>query len=205
MTNLTKVFHTPIFIEKTKQKAKNRSYLCKYQCFCDKKFIAEPYLVQIGRIKSCGCLRKHLPVGNVTHGLCKHNKRLYKIWTAMRGRCYNPNNENFNRYGGRGIHICKKWHDFKNFHQWAINNGYTDKLTIERNNVNKGYCPSNCKWIPKSEQCWNTSKNMSIQKAREIGRLLSQGIPPKNIAIRLDVGVRSVRSIRRKDTFKIVK
>lgn len=31
----------------------------------------------------------------------------------------------------------------------------TPKLTIERIDNNKGYCPSNCKWETQTKQAWN--------------------------------------------------
>jgi hypothetical protein len=47
---------------------------------------------------------------------------------------------------------------------WALLNGYTDKLTIERKNFTFGYTPKNCTWIPAECQAGNrgmTVKNTS--------------------------------------------
>lgn len=54
--------------------------------------------------------------------------------------------------GGKGIKLCEEWHRFLNFRQWAINNDYKETLSIERKNPNLDYSPSNCTWIPRSEQ-----------------------------------------------------
>ena len=54
------------------------------------------------------------------------------------------------------------WQIFENFQKWAINNGYTPQLTIERKDYNDNYCPENCLWIPHSKQNSNTSKNKWI-------------------------------------------
>jgi hypothetical protein len=45
------------------------------------------------------------------------------------------------------------------FREWALTNGYDDTLSIERIDFNGDYEPSNCTWIPRSEQCRNTRWN----------------------------------------------
>ena len=53
---------------------------------------------------------------------CRHlqqkYKRLYRIYTNMKTRCYNRNTKEYLNYGGRGIIICPEWEtDFYNFVQ----------------------------------------------------------------------------------------
>lgn len=85
------------------------------------------------------------------HG--KSNTRLHRTWREMIRRCENPNCKSYKDYGTRGITICEEWRsDFMNFYNWAISNNYNDTLTIERKDVNRGYCPENCCWIPQSAQ-----------------------------------------------------
>jgi hypothetical protein len=74
--------------------------------------------------------------------------RLYRAWSKMKERCYNPNNKDFVRYGARGIGVCDEWRrSFAAFESWALANGYDDALTIDRRDNNQGYFPGNCRWV----------------------------------------------------------
>src|SRR5699024_10556158 len=92
--------------------------------------------------KSCGCL---IGANLKTHGFTGH--RIYHIYKHMKARCYTKTNQDYKDYGGRGIKVCDMWLDnFKNFHNWAMENGYKNNLSIDRINVNGDYTPENCKW-----------------------------------------------------------
>ena len=73
----------------------------------------------------------------------------------MRTRCNNKQTKDCTNYGGRGIQVCKTWNHYEAFAKWAISNGYADNLTIERKNNNRNYTPSNCCFIPHTEQASN--------------------------------------------------
>lgn len=92
--------------------------------------------------------------------------RLYSIWIAMRQRCLCPTSGSFPEYGGRPekpISICDEWRDsFECFRGWAVKNGYSDSLTIERNNVNGNYEPSNCCWATWKKQANNRRNSFFI-------------------------------------------
>lgn len=81
--------------------------------------------------------------------------RIRQCWSAMRSRCSRPTDKDFADYGGRGIRYDPSWQSFDAFHGWAISNGYSDELTIERKDVNGNYEPDNCCWIPMSRQSRN--------------------------------------------------
>lgn len=117
--------------------------------------------------KSCASSNR-----NSTHNESK--TRLYNIWNNMVGRCHRENDTCYDKYGARGIHVCEEWKDFEVFKSWALGNGYTSALTIDRKNNELGYNPSNCRWATKTVQARNTrnqGKNASgyrcVYKARD--------------------------------------
>jgi hypothetical protein len=71
----------------------------------------------------------------------------------MKKRTYGAYHKNYQSYGGRGITVCDDWRsNFEAFRDWAILNGYNDKLSLDRIDNDKGYSPSNCKWSTQIEQ-----------------------------------------------------
>ena len=95
------------------------------------------------------------------HGMC--GTRIYRIWKGMKSRCHNPNDTTYYKYGAKGIKVNYFWRkSFKMFHQWAIENKYKDTLIIDRKDNNKGYYPSNCRWVTTAESARNTSQNYWI-------------------------------------------
>jgi len=92
--------------------------------------------------------------GRKTHGLGKHP--LYSKWSDMLKRCYNPKVDRHSCYGALGIKVCDEWRrDFKNFHDWCLNNGYSKDLELDRIDVHSDYSPLNCRFITHAEQAFN--------------------------------------------------
>ena len=81
----------------------------------------------------------------------------------MRKRCDNSNHWAFRHYGGRGIRVCAEWEEFEAFHKWAVENGYSDTLSIDRVDVNGDYHPDNCRWATMKEQMNNTRTNHRVK------------------------------------------
>lgn len=134
-------------------------------CDCGKIRTCEVKYVKERASKVCGC---HLVESASKGGKAgkKHGEgetRLYQIWENIKQRCYNPNYKGYKDYGGRGIKRCEEWSDFLVFKKWAMENGYDDHLTIDRENNNGNYEPSNCRWITNFEQHSNTRKNRKVE------------------------------------------
>lgn len=136
-------------------------YKAKFRCKCgNTKEIVVNDVIR-GHTRSCGCIqRNYAKMRSYKHG--ETYTRLYGIWCSMKGRCSNSNKLDYARYGGRGINVCEDWNSFDNFRDWAINNGYSDNLTIDRIDVNKGYSPNNCRWATTKQQSRNKRNNIRI-------------------------------------------
>lgn len=146
-----------------------------------------------GDSKSCGC-NQH-PKGmirNYRHGLGR--TRLYGIYTKMVSHCYRES-AGAKNYKNRGISICDEWlgeNGVVNFCNWAIDNGYSDKLSIDRIDVNGNYCPENCRWATTKQQANNkTTSHYIVFKGEK--RTLSEwaerlGIKRETINSRLHRG-----------------
>lgn len=128
----------------------------EFKCTCGNVFITNITKIKNGHTKSCGCLARQILINrNKSHNLA--HTRLYSIYTNMKTRCYNKNSPSFMDYGNRGISICQEWiNSFMSFYNWAINNGYSDVLSIDRINNDGNYEPSNCRWTTASIQTRNS-------------------------------------------------
>lgn len=135
---------------------KRQYYIC--QCECRGKDSIKSVRLDClknGNTKSCGCAHKDKKnLQNIKHGL--KGTRIYDIWCDMKKRCYNPKNHKYKDYGGRGIKVCDEWlNNPKTFYDWSMENGYEDHLTIDRINNDGNYCPLNCRWTTRKNQCRN--------------------------------------------------
>lgn len=92
--------------------------------------------------------------------------KIYFVWRNMQRRCFDKNDENYFRYGGRGISICKEWLSYDNFFN-DMSRSYRVGLTLDRINVNKNYEPNNCRWISVKEQQNNKRINVRIENNGE--------------------------------------
>jgi hypothetical protein len=129
----------------------NRTVICKCDCGNIKQ-IRLLHLIR-GRISSCGCL------GGIRHGDTK--KKIYKSWRAMIYRCYKS--PYYNGYADKGITVCDEWRNsYLSFKQWALSNGYSDNLQIDRIDNSKGYSPDNCRYVTGIENANNKTSTLFV-------------------------------------------
>lgn len=141
---------------------KNKWNIATWECSCDcggKKTVCSSSL-KCGYTKSCGCISKERP-SHTKHG--GKGTKLYTTWKAMRERCYTKSSSSYSRYGGIGVKICEEWNDFSIFKKWAMENGYSEDLTIDRINPYGNYEPSNCRWVTKTQQSRNKKDTVYIK------------------------------------------
>lgn len=136
-----------VLCESTKRKDAHVMWDCL--CDCGQIVSIRGISLTTGSTISCGCHKR------TTHGHAgKGRTETYRVWSGMIDR-YSGNRPH---YGGRGICVWSRWQKFKNF---LCDMGEKPKnLTLERIDINRDYCPKNCKWATKQEQANN--KRVSV-------------------------------------------
>jgi hypothetical protein len=124
-----------------------KKLLCKCDCGVEKEIYRGNFIA--GYTSSCGCYRDgQVSKANTVHG--ERQNPIYYIWQAMKRRCYNHMHRAYPWYGGKGVGVCDRWQEFKNFYE-DMNEGYFKGLTLDRKNPLKDYSKENCAWATKSE------------------------------------------------------
>jgi len=143
-----------VAVKRVRRGSSHVFWLCKCDCGGSKEVSAQHLLY--GDTKSCGCFRSRVSSERfTTHGLRKNP--IYNAWCSMLDRCKNQNHSSYHRYGGRGIKVCQEWEDVKVFVNWAEANGYEKGLEIDRIDNDGDYCPENCRFVTRQQNCLNKS------------------------------------------------
>ena len=80
---------------------------------------------------------------------------------GMIERCNNANHIAYKQYGGRSITVCREWLESPQaFVDWALANGFSPELQIDRIDNNKGYSPDNCRWVTARDNMRNRSNSV---------------------------------------------
>lgn len=154
---------------------KNGSTYWLFRCDCGNEKELRMTNVMYGGSKSCGCIRKNYVYPKKSLGMSK--TRFYNIYKGMKQRCYDINSDAFSSYGGRGIIICERWHNFTNFYndmfkkyeEHATIHG-TKNTSIDRIDVNGSYSPENCRWATMKVQANNKNKSELVKYVEDFSK-----------------------------------
>jgi hypothetical protein len=158
-----------VVIEEATKTGRHRRMRCI--CTCGTIKVVSLKGLRNGMIQSCGCLQKErVPHTHRLAGSPKHP--LYLVWRGMKTRCYNPKCRAFKTYGARGIRVCEEWRDSPEaFVRWALEHGWQKRLTINREDNDRDYDPSNCTFISKPDN--NRHRHAIARKQRVNDRVLA--------------------------------
>ena len=145
--------HLTCLGQSSKYGGKNKSnayYLVK--CDCGKEIEVLGMSLKRGTKTSCNSENCEFSKWR-NHGY--RNSIEYTVWSSMCQRCSNPNNPNYNCYGGRGIKVCEEWQ--KDFLIFLKDVGERPSIehSLDRIDVNGNYEPDNVRWVLKKEQASN--------------------------------------------------
>ena len=165
----------------------------KFRCDCGNEIVLRKSSVTSGNTSQCReCSLKERKIKATTHGMSK--TRLYREWSGMLQRCELATSTSYERYGALGISVCEEWHSFEVFAKWALENGYSDKLTIDRIDSKGNYEPNNCRWADEITQQNNRTNNTLYEYDGETHTLTEwsriKGINPKTFCTRWRRGYR---------------
>lgn len=163
-------FIMPKFIDRTGQRfgrllvleeaGRNKLKKVLWRCKCDCGAVVTRTSGDLvtGNSVSCGCYLKER--------ITKHGgweKGSYNTWRAMMRRCYKPQDKDYPRYGGKGVTVCERWHEYLNF---AADMGEPiGDETLDRIDTYGNYEPGNCRWAGVQAQ----NRNVRIRATSKTG------------------------------------
>lgn len=104
---------------------------------------------------------------------------VYNRWYKMLSRCNNPNDQDYDNYGGRGVRVCDDWHyleifekEFKELdgHENLLKN--PDEYTLDKDSKKEGnllYSKDNCVIINLQKQSENRRNVIAVQSIDKNG------------------------------------
>ena len=131
--------------------------------------------------------------------------QLARTWEAMINRCYNPTCAAYNRYGAKGVSVCKRWHqvatyilDVQKLHGWA--NKLADWATYELDKdyySSNQYSPETCVWLSRKDNVALTGAAMYVTNAVGVKTLYLSQI---EVSLAIGMAAESVGMYARRGT-----
>lgn len=158
-TRFNRLTVTRLVSANMKRARREYRYLCI--CDCGNEFETTAAALKLGVSKSCGCLKGEL----ITQKKLRHaasGTLSYKVWGAIKRRCFNYKDAAYERYGGRGITMCKRWSE--SYEAFIEDMGHRPSAnhSIDRIDNEGNYEPGNCRWATSKEQGRNTRRTIFI-------------------------------------------
>lgn len=157
-------------VRRTDEK-KGSTYLWLLRCDCGGEKKATNSALSRGVVQSCGCLQREYWAQNGarlkkihkdgrtyrSHGKTKTPE--YGVWVEMRRRCREED-----RYVERGISVCARWQGREGFANFLADMGPrpSSNYTIERQNNDGNYEPTNCVWLLSTLQSRNRRNTVRL-------------------------------------------
>ena len=165
-----------------------RNYGTSWECICEcgNKSNVPSYKLVNGGSRSCGCVSGN---GSRRHGM--EQTSLYNTWAQMLARCNNPKSTSYKHYGAKGIKVCERWNDFRNF--YADMGDKPEGKTLDRKDRTKGYEPGNVIWASWEQQNRNKPNTKMLMWKGEwlpMAQIAEMnGIPRKKFENRIRAGM----------------
>lgn len=138
-----------------------------------------------------------------THG-CSRSKdhlrvKAYRAWVHMRERCEKPSTPRYERYGGRGVRVCKEWGDFSRFLRDVGLPPSVDHV-LDREDNDAGYYPGNVRWVTEAVSLRNKTNpgyppRKRLAVTRRIRQLVRLGFSTRKIAQKVGISKSYVHRI----------
>ncbi len=143
---------------------------------CEETRLKRPDLMR------CMTCLERFTIIDTTRGAKSHHANRgpeWWAWIAMKQRCYNPNHEAYERYGGRGITVCERWlESFANFYEDMGPRPPTIdgvRVTLEREDNDGIYEATNCVWATYQAQADNRRPESRPRARKRCSNCLTEG------------------------------
>ena len=155
-----KTFSLLTVLRRERSIGRKPAWLCR--CVCGEEVVVVGERLKNGTRKACA-RNGHFWITTLPPSLAALHPNEYNIWQKMRERCKNPRRKGWNRYGGRGIKVCERWNEFRNFFE-DMGERPSLKHSLDRHPNNDGnYEPGNCRWATAVQQRRNSSNNVYVE------------------------------------------